>query len=82
MSKSANFPYELIMDGKSIISDKDSDGKIRSVCLIMDFDYNKDEDSFIILDTVSPRLLQEYDRLDCYNWNYSDCSYFCDESYL
>lgn len=82
MSKSLIFPNELIVDGKSIMGYKDSDGKIRSVCLIMDFDYNKDEDASLILDTVSPRLLQEYDRLDSYNWNYSDCSYFCDESYL
>ena len=77
MSKSIIFPNELIVDGKSIMGYKDSDGKIRSVCLIMD-----DEDSFIILDTVSTRLLQEYDRLDSYNLNYRDCSYFCDKSYL
>ena len=77
MSKSIIFPNELIVDGKSIMGYKDSDGKIRSVCLIMD-----DEDSFIILDTVSTSLLQEYDRLDSYNLNYRDRSYFCDKSYL
>lgn len=80
MSKSANFPYDILMDGKSIISDKDCDGKMRSIELMMDPDYNKE--AFCISDTLSCHLLKCYDRADSYYWNCCAGSYFCDDSYL
>lgn len=81
MSKSANFPYELIIDGKSIISDKDSDGKMRSIELMMDPDYNKE--AIEILESCDSCFMLKYDdRWNNYFWNCCAGSYFCDDSYL
>ena len=80
MSKSVNFPNELIIDGKSIISDKDFDGKMRSVELVIDHDYNKQ--SFEQSDTLSCHILKSYDRWNSYYWNCYAGSYFCDEDVL
>jgi len=81
MSKSISFPNELIIDGKLIMSDKDSDGKIRSVELMMDPDYNK-QALGAESDTVSCYLLKSYDRWNSYHWNCCAGSYFCEEGVL
>lgn len=82
MSKSANFPYDILMDGYAINQKhKDCDGKMRSIELMMDPDYNKE--AIEILESSDSCFMLKYDdRLNNCFWNFCAGSYFCDDSYL
>lgn len=80
MSKRVNFQNGLIIDGKTIINDKDFDGKMHSIGLMLDPDYNKQ--LFVSSDTLSCYLLKCCDKWDSYYWNCCAGNYFSDEGVL
>ena len=81
MSKSFDFPNEIILDSYVLRQDKDCDGRIQSVGMTIDPDYNK-EDIEIIESCNSYYMLRYNDRSANYYLNYCEGSYFCNESDL
>ena len=80
MSKSKNFPNEILMDGYTISHDKDCDGRRCAVELMLDPDYNKE--AFEILESRDSCYMLKYDdRWNNYFWNSAGC-YFCNDSCL
>lgn len=80
MSKSKNFPYDILTDGYTISQDKDCDGSKHAVELILDPDCNKEA-----IETLEFRnscyMLKCDDRRNNYFWNCAG-SYFCNDSSL
>ena len=80
MSKSCNFQNEIISDGYVLRQNKDCDGRILSVGLSMDPDFNKED--FEIIEYLDCSMLQYNDRFSVYQLNYCGGRYFCNESDL
>ena len=81
MSKSINFPNDILMEGYALNQDKDCDGSKHSVELILDPDCNKET-----IETLEFRnscsMLKYDDRWNNYFWNCCAGSYFCNDGYL
>lgn len=81
MSKSLNFPYDILTDGYTLSQDKDCDGSKHTVEVILDPDYNKEAIEKLEFRN-SCYMLKYDDRWNNYFWNCCAGSYFCNDGYL
>lgn len=82
MSKSCNFPNEIILDGYVLRQDKVCDGCTKYVGITLDPDYNKEDIEVIESRNSSYCFLQYDDRFSNYYLGCCEGGYFCNESDL
>ena len=71
----------ILMDGYTLIQDKDRDGSKHAFKLILDPDYNKEAFETLESRNYCSRLKYD-DSWNNYFWNCCAGSYFCNDSYL